>query len=899
MTIHESEPKPVTVKTTCAYCGVGCGVLATPDGQGGAGIAGDTEHPANFGRLCSKGSALGETLSLEDRLLHPMVDGTRVSWEGALGAVAGSFKKIAEQHGPGAIAFYLSGQLLTEDYYVANKLAKGFIGTPHVDTNSRLCMSSAVAAHRRAFGSDTVPGCYEDLDEADLIVLVGSNTAWCHPILYRRMADARTKRGTRIVTIDPRRTQTGEEANLHLGLKPGSDTILFSGLLVFLAGTGHLDQPYISRHTTGFESAIERAAAIAPDIGTVASETGLDVSDIIDFYEMFARTKRVVTCFSQGVNQSAQGTDKGNAIINCHLATGRIGKPGTGPFSLTGQPNAMGGREVGGLANMLAAHMHFDNHEVDRVRRFWNAPNIITGEGMKAVALFEAIERGKIKALWVMGTNPIVSMPRADAIRAAIAKLDLYVVSEVIATSDSAKATGQKTVLLPALGWGEKDGTVTNSERRISRQRAFLKAPGEARADWAIMSDVALRLGYGKAFAYTSPWQIFREHAALSAFENEGTRDFDLGGVSEIGQRAYDEAAPFQWPIRKRPGLSGRTPKSGEARLFADGRFFTFDRRARFIAVQPPELALKPSPDRPLILNTGRVRDHWHTMTRTGKSQRLSGHRALPFLEIHPDDAARYGLVDGGFARVTTAESSAILEVMVSAGALPGTVFAPMHWSAMTASDGRVGALARGTPDPVSGQPELKATPASVEPVTYRSRGYLLTRSAQAAPAGWWWARATIRDGSGLVFATQEGSREVALAMRGLFQGCDLAEYSDHTRGLYRFAAFKEGALVACLSLTPGEARPDWELAKQIFSSGTLEPAERRALLSGRAQSASAGPVVCACHGVGLDVITGTIAGGAGTVEAVGAACKAGTNCGSCIPEIRKLLPATLARDAA
>lgn len=896
MTIHVSEPKPVTVKTTCAYCGVGCGVLATPDGQGGAGIAGDTEHPANFGRLCSKGSALGETLSLEDRLLHPMLDGARASWEGALGAVAGGFKKIAEQHGPDAIAFYLSGQLLTEDYYVANKLAKGFIGTPHVDTNSRLCMSSAVAAHRRAFGSDTVPGCYEDLDEADLIVLVGSNASWCHPILFRRMTDARTKRGTRIVNIDPRMTQTGEEADLHLGLKPGSDTALFSGLLVHLAGTGALDQRYIDKNTSGFDGAIERAAMIAPDIGAVAAQTGLDANDIVAFYDLFARTRRVVTCFSQGVNQSAQGTDKGNAIINCHLATGRIGQPGMGPLSLTGQPNAMGGREVGGLANMLAAHMHFDNHEVDRVRRFWKAPNIITGEGMKAVALFEAIARGKIKALWVMGTNPIVSMPRADAIRDAIGKLDLYVVSEVVATSDSARASGRKTVLLPALGWGEKDGTVTNSERRISRQRAFLKAPGEARADWAILSDVALRLGFGEAFAYSSPAQIFREHAALSAFENDGTRDFDLGGVSEIGERAYDEAVPFQWPIRKRTGLKA---KAGEARLFSDGKFFTFDRRARFIAVQPPALALKPNAEKPLILNTGRVRDHWHTMTRTGKSQRLSGHRALPFLEIHPDDAARHGLTNGGFARVTTAESSAILEVTVSPGAQAGTVFAPMHWSAMTASDGRVGALARGTPDPVSGQPELKATPAAVEPVNYRSRGYLLTRSTQAAPAGWWWARATIQGGSGLVFATQDGSREVALAMRGLFQGCDLAEYSDHSRGLYRFAAFKDCALVACLALAPGEARPDWELAKQIFSTDDLEPAERRALLSGRAQTASAGPVVCACHGVGLDIITASIAAGAGSVEAVGAACKAGTNCGSCIPEIRKLLPSALARDAA
>lgn len=893
-----TQPSPAlaapAVKTTCPYCGVGCGVLATPDGQGGVAIAGDPEHPANFGRLCSKGSALGETVDLQDRLLKPMVDGQAASWEGALGAVAGGLKRIAERHGPDAIAFYLSGQLLTEDYYVANKLAKGFLGTPHVDTNSRLCMSSAVAAHRRAFGSDTVPGCYEDLDEADLIVLVGSNAAWCHPILFRRMIDARNQRGTRIVTVDPRRTQTGEEADLHLGIAPGTDTALFSGLLVHLAGQGKLDLRFIEEHTAGFEGALERARQIAPDAATTARATGLAEADVEAFFALFARTQKVVTGFSQGVNQSAQGTDKGNAIINCHLATGRIGRPGMGPLSLTGQPNAMGGREVGGLANMLAAHMHFAPEEVDRVRRFWKAPNIITGEGMKAVALFEAIERGKIKALWVMGTNPLVSMPRADRIREAIAGLDLYVVSEAIATSDSARATGKKTVLLPALAWGEKDGTVTNTERRISRQRAFLKAPGEARADWAIMGDVARRLGYGDGFAYASAADIFREHAALSAFENEGTRDFDIGGLADLTDRAYDAQLPAQWPLPKR-GAAGQ----GRARLFADGRFFTFDRRARFVAVQPPALAQAASAERPLVLNTGRVRDHWHTMTRTGKSQRLSAHRAMPFVEVHPDDAARFALKDGGFARVTTEAGAAVLEVTVTDGVRPGSVFVPMHWSDMTSSDGRAAALARGVTDPVSGQPELKATPTAIGPVAYRSRGYLLTRTPLAAPPGWWWARATVAGGSGLLFATQEGSRELALAIRGLFPGQELAEYVDHARGLYRCAVYTEGRLVAALSVAPGERRPDWELAKQVFAQPDLDAVDRRTLLSGRAATASAGPVVCACHGVGLDVITAAIASGAGSVEAVGAACKAGTNCGSCIPEIRKLLPGALARNAA
>ncbi|MER2267789.1 nitrate reductase [Methylobacterium oxalidis] len=893
-----TAPQPETssaVRTTCPYCGVGCGVLATPDGQGGAAIAGDPGHPANFGRLCSKGSALGETLSLENRLLHPTLDGTRVSWEAALGAVAGGLRRTAETHGPDAIAFYLSGQLLTEDYYVANKLAKGFIGTPHVDTNSRLCMSSAVAAHRRAFGSDTVPGCYEDLDEADLIVLVGSNAAWCHPILFRRMVDARTRRGTKLVVIDPRRTQTAEEADLFLGLRAGSDTALFSGLLVHLAEVGALDDLFIAEHTAGFEAALDRARAIAPTPTAVAAATGLPEAEIGRFYDLFTRTRRVVTAFSQGANQSAQGTDKGNAIINCHLATGRIGEPGLGPFSLTGQPNAMGGREVGGLANMLAAHMHFAPEEVDRVRRFWGAPRIITGEGMKAVALFEAIERGKIRALWVMGTNPLVSMPRADAIRASLAKLDLYVVSEAVFDSDTARARGRRTVLLPALAWGEKDGTVTNSERRISRQKSFLKAPGEARPDWAILSDVARRLGHAESFAYPSAASVFREHAALSGFENNGTRDFDIGALSEIGDAAYADSPPVQWPLPKRGPAAAR----GRQRLFADGRFYTFDQRARFVAVQPPALAEGTSAEFPLVLNTGRVRDHWHTMTRTGKSQRLSAHRSVPFLEIHPDDAGPLGIVDGAVAAVETAQGSVELEAIVTDGVRPGTLFMPMHWSDMNASKARVGAVVRGVPDPVSGQPELKATPARARALAHRSRGFLLTRGPAAAPAGWWWARATIRGGSALQFATQDGSREVALTMRGLFQGLELAEYADHARGRYRCAVYEAGRLVACLSLAPAEAKPDWEAAKALFAQDQPEAPVRLALLSGRAAAEAAGPTVCACHGVGLDVIAGVIAAGAGSVEAVGAACRAGTNCGSCIPEIRKLLPGTLAKSAA
>ena len=418
--MHAPVPLPPVTRTACPYCGVGCGVSARPDGIGGAVTTGDPDHPANFGKLCSKGFALEETLGLNGRLLHPMLrraDGShaRVDWDTALSTVADGFRRVIERDGPDAVAFYLSGQLLTEDYYVANKLMKGFLGSANVDTNSRLCMASTVAGHRRAFGEDVVPGCYEDIDEAKLLVLVGSNAAWCHPVLYQRMTRNRRERGAKIVVIDPRRTATGGEADLFLAIAPGTDTALFSGLLVHFADIGALDQAYIGAHTNGFEAALARAREIAPDAAATAAATGLDEGDVARFFHLFRANERTVTCFSQGVNQSAQGTDKVNAVINCHLATGRIGRPGMGPFSLTGQPNAMGGREVGGLANQLAAHMGFAPDEVARVRRFWNAPRMAEREGLKAVQMFEAIERGEIKALWVMATNPAVSLPRAGS----------------------------------------------------------------------------------------------------------------------------------------------------------------------------------------------------------------------------------------------------------------------------------------------------------------------------------------------------------------------------------------------------------------------------------------------------------------------------------------------------
>ena len=881
------DPTLRATRTTCPYCGVGCGVLATPDNSGGAAISGDPGHPANFGRLCSKGSALGETLSLEDRLLYPMIrcsKGTmeRVAWSDALDHVAHRFAHIIARDGLGAVAFYLSGQLLTEDYYVANKLMKGFIGSANVDTNSRLCMASSVAGHRRAFGADTVPGCYEDLDEADLLVLVGSNAAWCHPVLFQRMLANKLERGARIVVIDPRRTDTVGDADLFLGLKPGTDTALFSGLLVQLADTGALDQDYIERHTSGFQPALARARSIAGSVAATALATGLSEVDVADFFQMFRNTPRVVTMYSQGVNQSAQGTDKVNAIINCHLATGRIGKPGASPFSLTGQPNAMGGREVGGLANQLAAHMAFTPPEIDRVRRFWKAPHIVTHEGLKAVQLFEAIGRGEIKALWVMGTNPAVSLPDADAARAALKKLELFVISENVRSNDTVNTDAH--VLLPAQAWGEKSGTVTNSERRISRQRAFLTPAGEAKPDWWIVGEVAKRLGFGAAFDFKSAADVFREHAALSAFENSGGRDFDIGALQSLSDEAFDELAPVLWPIR----LGDIQPQQ---RFFADGGFFTNDHKARFIAPEIPALRTETTAARPLRLNTGRIRDQWHTMTRSGISPRLGQHLPEPFVEVHPDDATSSGVADGDFARVITDYGQCTLRVAVGERQQRGMLFAPIHWSEETAATARVGALVAPFTDPFSGQPENKATPASIVPYEYVFRGFALSRARLELPPHVWWARVTVAGGYGYLFADNADLARWQSWLRSI-AGSDLAEYKDFGGGVYRAASFAEDRIATCLFIGPARDAGDWNVVKSLFALDALSEDQRRMLLSGKSIDGleNCGPIVCACFGVGRSIICDAIAAGARTASEIGVQLKAGTNCGSCIPEMKRLI---------
>jgi assimilatory nitrate reductase catalytic subunit len=877
------------VRTTCPYCGVGCGLLARPDGYGGAAITGDPAHPANFGRICSKGSALGETFGLTERLLHPMLrqaDGTltRVDWPDALDRVATGFERIRARHGPDALAFYLSGQLLTEDYYVANKLMKGFIGSSNVDTNSRLCMASSVAGHIRAFGADTVPGTYEDLDHADLLVLVGSNTAWCHPVLFQRMVENKRMRGAKIVVIDPRRTATAEDADLHLPIAPGMDAALFCGLLVHLADLCAFDYCYIDAHTSGFENTLAQARAIAPDLAATARITRLPRADVERFFDLFRGTPNTVTCFSQGVNQSAQGTDKVNAIINCHLASGRIGRRGQGPFSLTGQPNAMGGREVGGLANQLAAHMRFTPADIERVGRFWNAPRMAAREGAKAVQMFEAIARGKIKALWVMATNPAVSLPRASHVREALKTLDLFVVSENVRCNDTVDAGAH--ILLPAAAWGEKDGTVTNSERRISRQRRFLPAAGEAKPDWWIVTQVAHRMGFSAQFPYGCAAEIFREHAALSAFENGGRRDFDIGALAAINDEGFDALDPVQWPLR-----TGETPQKKDRRFFRDGGYYTPDHRARFIAPERPATRVPTSKQFPFRLNTGRVRDQWHTMTRSGLSARLGTHTPEPFVEVHPTDATALELADGGFAQVATRWGSCVLKVAISERQRRGCLFAPIHWSDATASAARVGDLVAPETDRYSGQPDAKATPASIAPVRFAFRGFAVTRAPISSPPGTWWARVALAGASGLLLATNEGP-EVWRGRARQMLGMELAEYIDQQRGVYRAASFDAGELTGCLFIGAAETAPQWDAVKTLFAAETLADEARRVLLSGRSADGlvSGGQIVCACFSVGIATIRAAIHAGAASAQAIGEALRAGTNCGSCLPELKRLL---------
>lgn len=863
----------MTIKTTCAYCGTGCGVLATPTPDG-VEIAGDTKHPANFGRLCSKGSALGETLIAEGRLLAPQIGDHSASWDDALDLVAQKFSQTIAEHGPNSVAFYVSGQLLTEDYYVANKLIKGYMGTANIDTNSRLCMASTVAGHKRAFGTDTVPGTYEDLEEADAIFLVGSNLAWCHPVLYQRIAAAKAARPhMKIVNIDPRRTATTDLADFHVQLASGSDVALFNHLLAQIAERGAVDQSFVDNHVNGFADALEAAKQSDPSV------TGLDAETLEAFVDLWINTEKTVTVFSQGVNQSTSGADKVNSILNCHLATGRIGRPGMGPFSVTGQPNAMGGREVGGLANMLAAHLDVENpdHRAG-VQSFWDAPTMPEAPGLKAIDMFNAVESGEIKALWVMCTNPAQSLPEADRVRAAIEDCPFVVVSEMFGTTETAQAAD---VLLPATGWGEKTGTVTNSDRMMSRQRSIMAPLGESKHDWEIMCEVAKRMGWEDAFNFASPAEIFREHAALSGVAAEFGKDFDITGLAEISDADYDALEPTRWPV---------SAKKTGGRFFADGAFYTPSGKANMLALSHRAPAQDTSDEYPLRMNSGRVRDHWHTQTRTGMSARLTRHMGEPYLEVHPEDALKYGLKPAGMAKVSNKHGSAILRVLISDKTRPGTVFTPLHWTADTSSHGRINALVTANVDAVSGQPESKAAPVSVADFGAKWYGFAVCKS-NLRPNADYWAKAKLPKGYQYELAGAEIPSDWEAYAKDMFglENADISIVTGANPSSCRVAFMVDGKIEAALFTSQSPVS-----IARTFVTDALD--DDVPILAGRpsADQPDPGAIVCACFNVGVNTILNAIhENQLLSVDAIGEALDAGTNCGSCRPELSALLAQT------
>ncbi|WP_130802537.1 nitrate reductase [Acinetobacter ihumii] len=901
-----------TTQTTCPYCGVGCGVSATVQ-QTASGqkvtVTGDREHPANYGRLCIKGSNLADTLGLDTRLLEPMLGRgdlrQNTTWEHVTEHIAAQFQQCIDRYGRESIAFYVSGQLLTEDYYVVNKLVKGYLGTANIDTNSRLCMSSAVAAHKRSFGEDLVPASYTDFEHTDLVVLVGSNTAWCHPVLYQRIMQAKTERDLKVIVIDPRFTATCEQADLHLPILPGQDVTLFNGLLQYLHQQGHHDHAFVSAHTENLDAALV-ASQTESDITLVAEQTGISLEKLQQFYQLFAATDKVMTLFSMGVNQSSQGVNKANAIINCHLLTGKIGKIGAAPFSMTGQPNAMGGREVGGLANMLAAHLELDQalHQ-NIVQDFWQSPRIATQAGLKAVDLFQAVESGQIKAIWIMATNPVVSLPDADQVRRALEKCDFVVVSDICQNTDT---TAFADVLLPALGWGEKDGTVTNSERRISRQRAFLGAPGQSQADWWAICQVARKMGFS-GFDFENAHQIFQEHAALSAYQNseasqcdpkKAFRYFNLSGLVGISKTDYDQLQPVQWPVLK--PLNDLNLQQSE-RLFTQGQYSHASTKAKFVATSVVAPVHATSTEYPLILNTGRIRDQWHTMTRTGLSAQLTTHRAEPYCEIHPQDALTYGVKEHGLVELQSRWGTCVLRVQLSEGVRRGQIFAPIHWSDQFASDARIGKVVNPVVDAISGEPEFKHTPVMIEPFYTQWQGVLFIRDGMQhlIQAGLkqitWWTTLKMTQVHRYEIAGRNKLEQVLHDLK-TFLPFEDASYewmslNDASMHMSHHIVLKDGILIASLYIAPIEMLPDRDWVAQLFKRERLSALHRKALLAGMPMSMANhdGPLVCSCFKVGKNKIIETIKTQKITHEKQVTAClKAGGNCGSCLPEIRGLI---------
>ncbi|MEZ9821284.1 molybdopterin-dependent oxidoreductase [Shewanella sp. 10N.286.45.A1] len=726
-------------KTTCAYCGVGCGVKVekvdrAEVGQASASssfaISGDVEHSANSGDLCGKGLALLDSLNLPNKLLYPRIKNTGadyedISWPKAISAVANAFNSTIAKYGSDSVAFYLSGQLLTEDYYVANKLAKGFIGTANVDTNSRLCMSSAVSAHMRAFGEDVVPGCYEDLQLADVVVLVGANTAWTHPVLFKKLLAARAERGTKLVVIDPRVTATASQADLHLQLTPGSDLQLFNGLLNAIVSNLQHDDDYIKQYTEGFSQVLTKAQEGGSAVNDIARHTGLQVDKIIEFYSLYKQSSKVVTASSQGVNQSTLGTNTSNAIINCHLALGDIGQPGCGPLSLTGQPNAMGGREVGGLATQLACHLGFSEEEHQLVANYWHTDKLANTKGKTATEMFAAMASGEIKAVWILGTNPVVSLPDTALVKQALSACDFVVVSDITADTDTAQYAD---ILLPAQGWSEKSGTVTNSERTISRQRRFVLPQGDSKADWWALCEVAKALGFNAEFNFKNSGEIFKEYAQLSARVKQHfpQKQFSIAGLANLTPDQYQHLVPTQWPIDDIDALGQKNK-----RLFNDGVFATATGKAQFVETPFTSAITSPISDdvssgsNKVRLNSGRTRDQWHTMTKTGHIAKLAAADYQPELKLNVSTSIKNGLIEGEFAALATDNLATplIARVVIEQSIQTDSAFLSMHWSSQFSKSGGVNNVTSAAVDPHSKQPGFKNQWVQIKPLKVVEQG--------------------------------------------------------------------------------------------------------------------------------------------------------------------------------
>lgn len=695
-------------KTTCPYCGVGCGIEISNNK-----VIGDALHPANSGSLCVKGVALAESLQMPSRLLYPKLREKEVSWQSVTDLIAQEIHQAKAEFGPDSVAMYVSGQLLTEDYYVANKLMKGYVGSANIDTNSRLCMSSAVAAHVRAFGEDVVPVNYDDIDNTELLIICGANTAWTHPVLFRRIQQARESNpNLKLVVIDPRETVTAQQADLHLPIKNDGDVSLFNGLLKFLIEQQCIDSKYINSHTDGFDALAEEVSDLRYDVTNLTSSIGISEEKLTTFFQWFAQSPTAITLFCQGVNQAENGVDKGNAIINAHLATGKIAKSGCGPFSITGQPNAMGGREVGGLANQLAVHRAFDAESIKQVQAFWDSPEIATQPGLKAVELFEAVERGEIKVLWIMATNPVVSLPDNQMVKRALEACPFVIVSDITAESDVAKYAD---VLLPAAGWGEKQGMVTNSERRMSRQRQFQIPPGEAKPDWWAISQVGQALceleKAQNGFAFTSEHAVFREYGAMTGMNADSPLKLDLSQYANLTEQEYEEWVPTQW---------------GGERPFADGIYSHPDGKARFVLTSESPTRLERT--KGWWLNTGRQRDQWHTMTRTGHIAHLAASELEPTVYMNTLSATQNRLKAGQLTKLfqPTSNTGIYAKVAIDEGLGFQDLFMSMHWAGRYGGESSVNAIINSAKDPISGQPAFKSSYVEVQDAAVKTYGMFI-----------------------------------------------------------------------------------------------------------------------------------------------------------------------------